>query len=123
MLVHEYLRLFVFRRRMVTYKYFMDEMQDWEISMLADSLSSAYREEWEMTRWMVYSIVQPHLRKGMRDKPMKDVLPLAFDDDYEEERQIEITNAQVEYLKKRSEALAQRFKKNRTSQQNGSKQS
>lgn len=123
MLVHEYLRLFVFRRRMVTYKYFMDEMQDWEISMLADSLSSAYREEWEMTRWMVYSIVQPHLRKGMRDKPMKDVLPLAFDDDYEEEKQIEITNAQVEYLKKRSEALAQRFKKNRTSQQNGSKQS
>ena len=123
MLVHEYLRLFVFRRRMVTYEYFMDEMQDWEISMLADSLSSAYREEWEMTRWMVYSIVQPHLKKGMRDKPMKDVLPLAFDDDYEEERQIEITNAQVEYLKKRSEALEQRFKKNRTSQQNGSKQS
>lgn len=123
MLVHEYLRLFVFRRRMVTYEYFMDEMQDWEISMLADSLSSAYREEWEMTRWMVYSIVQPHLKKGMRDKPMKDVLPLAFDDDYEEEKQIEITNAQVEYLKKRSEALAQRFKKNRTSQQNGSKQS
>lgn len=123
MLVHEYLRLFVFRRRMVTYEYFMDEMQDWEISMLADSLSSAYREEWEMTRWMVYSIVQPHLKKGMRDKPMKDVLPLAFDDDYEEDRQIEITNAQVEYLKKRSEALAQRFKKNRTSQQNGSKQS
>lgn len=108
---------------MVTYEYFMDEMQDWEISMLADSLSSAYREEWEMTRWMVYSIVQPHLKKGMRDKPMKDVLPLAFDDDYEEEKQIEITNAQVEYLKKRSEALAQRFKKNRTSQQNGSKQS
>lgn len=123
MLVHEYLRLFVFRRRMVTYKYFMDEMQDWEISMLADSLSSAYREEWEMTRWMVYSIVQPHLKKGMRDKPMKDVLPLAFDDDYEEDKQTEITNAQIEYLKKRSEALAQRFKKNRTSQQNGSKQS
>lgn len=123
MLVHEYLRLFVFRRRMVTYKYFMDEMQDWEISMLADSLSSAYREEWEMTRWMVYSIVQPHLKKGMRDKPMKDVLPLAFDDDYEEDRQTEITNAQIEYLKKRSEALAQIFKKNRTSQQNGSKQS
>lgn len=111
MIVHEYLKLFVFRKKMVTYEYFMDKIQDWEVSLLADSVTSGYREEWEMTRWLVYSIIQPNLKKGMRDKPMKEIIPLPFDEEYNtEEQDIEITNEQINILKRRSEALSKKIK-------------
>ena len=98
----------------------MDEMQEWEISLLADSIKEAYREEWEMTRWIVWSIIQPHLKPGARNKPMKDVLPLPFDDEVDE-HEIEITNSEIERLKQHSEMLAQRMKN--INLKNGSKQS
>lgn len=111
MIVHEYLKLFVFRKKMITYEYFMDEMQDWEVSLLADSVSAGYREEWEMTRWLVYSIIQPNLKKSLRDKPMKEIIPLPFDEDYyTEEPDIEITQEQINILKRRSEALSKKIK-------------
>lgn len=104
------MKLFVFRKKMVTYEYFMDKIQDWEVSLLADSVTSGYREEWEMTRWLVYSIIQPNLKKGMRDKPMKEIIPLPFDEEDTEEQDIEITNEQINILKRRSEALSKKIK-------------
>lgn len=109
MLVHEYLKLFVFRKRLVSYEYFMDELQEWEISLLADCLNSGYREEWEMTRWLVYSIIQPNIKKSMQDKSMHELLPLPFDEEYKEEEEQDITNEEIAILKHRSEMLGKQL--------------
>lgn len=109
MVVHEYLKLFVFRKKMIDYRYFMDEMQDWEIGLLADSVNAAMRDEWEMTRWIVYSTIQPYLKKSMKEKPMKDIIPLPFDEEESEERSI--TTEQINKLKEHSKIVAQRFQK------------
>jgi len=125
MIVHEYLKLFVFRKKMVTYEYFMDKIQDWEVSLLADSVTSGYREEWEMTRWLVYSIIQPNLKKSLRDKPMKEIIPLPFDEDYyTEEPDIEITQEQVGMLRERAEFIGDMLRSNKskkTEETHGSK--
>lgn len=108
MVVHEYLKLFVFRRRMVTYEYFMDDMQEWEISLLADNVNSALRDEWEMTRWIVYTTIQPHIKQSQRDKPIHELMPLPFDEENEEHNK-EMTNKQRDILRQRAEHLKQKM--------------
>lgn len=87
----------------------MDNMQDWEITLLADSLNSSLRDEWEMTRWIVYSVLQPYLKKSLREKPVKDLFPMPFDEEDEEEHNI--TNEQIRQLKERSKIIATKLNK------------
>lgn len=91
----------------------MDEMQDWEISLLADNLNYALKDEWEMTRWIVYSVLRPYLKKGQAEKSMSKLFPLPFDkDDYNQEQpNIEISDKEVEIMTVRTNKMAERFRK------------
>ena len=83
----------------------MDEMQDWEVSLLADNLNFAMKDEWEMTRWIVCSVLRPHLKKSHAEKPMTDLFPLPTDKVYDDMEK-EITNQQVEVMKHRIDAVS-----------------
>lgn len=87
----------------------MDNLQDWELSLLADCINSSMRDEWEMTRWIVYSTIQPYLKKSMRDKSMKDIIPLPFDE--EDETEHNITEEQISQLKEHSKLVLQKLNK------------
>jgi hypothetical protein len=103
MVVHEYLRIFVFQKQMITYEYFMDEMKDWEIDLLADCINSALSEQWEMTRWQMYCIIKPYLKKTQREKTPRDLFPLPNDKpDDNTQTDIEINDFQISELRKRA---------------------
>ena len=61
----------------------MDELQDYEIELLMSNIHYSYKNEWEMTRMIMYSEMLPYMKKGSDKKP-KDILSLPTDDDYEE---------------------------------------
>lgn len=113
MVVHEYLKLFVFQKRMVSYEYFMDDMQEWELLLLADNYNNALKEEWEMTRWQVYTTIKPYLKKQYANKTPQEVFPLPTDkiDDAEEEHNTEITNAEIDEMKKISALVQKQLKR------------
>ena len=87
----------------------MDEIQDWEISLLADNVNYGLKDEWNMTRWIVYSVLQPYLKKTDKQKSMTQLFPLPSDTEYEVEHDIEISNEQIETLKEHAKMFAQNF--------------
>lgn len=91
----------------------MDELQDWEISLLADNLMFGLKEEWNMTRWIVYSVLQPYLKKTEAGKSMTQLFPLTSDTDYEVEHDIEVSNKQVETLREHARILTDKIKNNK----------
>lgn len=81
----------------------MDELQDWEVSLLADNLNYGLKDEWEMTRWIVCSVLRPHLKKSMAEKPMTELFPLPTDKDNKmAEVNTEISNSDIKVMRKRA---------------------
>lgn len=90
----------------------MDELQDWEVSLLVDNLNYGLKDEWEMTRWIVCSVLRPYLKKGMAEKPVTELFPLPTDTDNKKmEVDTEITNNQVDIMRKRAAATAEKLNK------------
>lgn len=83
------------------------------MQLLADSLNFALKEEWNMTRWIVYSVLQPYLKKTEKQKSMEQLFPLPFDGDYEDLRDIEVSNEQIETMREHARLVQEKlFKKN-----------
>lgn len=85
----------------------MDELQDYEIELLMSNIHYSYKNEWEMTRMIMYSEMLPYMKKGSDKKP-KDILSLPTDDDYEE-HDYDISNDQIERLKNVSEHIGNKL--------------
>ena len=116
MRVHEYFRILVVNAKLVTYEYFMDYIQDWEIELLLEMSNESYRNDWETARYIAYynAIMSGNLKKQYSSKTMTELFPLPYDDRYkiEEDHNIEISNNEIDMLKQRSNAVANRlFKK------------
>jgi len=91
----------------------MDDMREWEISLLMPLVKDAHRTEWETARYISYNnaMTSGNLKKQYAEKPMDKLFPLPFDKEHEE-HDIEISNNQIATLKARSQAVAERlFKK------------
>lgn len=115
MIVHEYLKVLVLDCKIVTYEYFVDDIQEWEIQMLMNISHESHRTEWETARYITYynTVMSGNLKKQYTEKPMTDLFPLPYDDKFAvEEHEIEITNNQIEDLKNRSKRVKEKlFKK------------
>lgn len=81
----------------------MDEIKDYEIELLMSNMHYSYKNEWEMTRMIMYSEMLPYMKKGSDKKP-QDILSLPTDEDYEE-HEYNITDAQIEHLKNLSKRI------------------
>lgn len=80
----------------------MDKMQDWEIFEFFNNLQYSNSVDWEMTRWIMYSIVQSNSSKQLK---VTDILKLPWDNKSLNDN-IEISNNEITKLN----ALANKFK-------------
>ena len=107
-MVHEYLKLFVFQHKMISYEYFMDRLADYELTTLLDCIDYAYVEEWQQTRILLWSIIKTKAGKKWNKQP-KDLIPLVVDkgynknaDELDEEEQNKIRNIFKAFRQKQS---------------------
>ena len=109
MAVHEYLRILVIDCKIVTYEYFMDDMQEWEISMLMRMSHEAHRTAWETARYITYynAVMGGKLKKKYVEKPMTELFPLPYDPQVE--HNYSISNEEVDVLRERGNILAKKL--------------
>lgn len=116
--------MFVFQKQMISYEYFMDYLQDWEIPLLAENFNHALKDEWEMTRWSVYATLRPYLKKGDSDKSPQDLFPMPYDkDSYTEEHHYEMKNEHLEKVQESARKLEQHLKNKHKNHNNGKEHS
>lgn len=90
----------------------MDEMQDYEVSTLVESLEYADRNFWEMTRLLMYQNIQINSKKTIN---IKDIIKFKWDESIVDQEQTqEISSDDVERLKQLSKALSNQIQKNTT---------
>lgn len=88
----------------------MDEMQDYEVSYMVESIEYSDRNLWEMTRLIMYQNIQMNSKKTI---DIKNVIKFKWDIEQEEVSQ-EISNSEIERLKARADAISQQIQKNNT---------
>lgn len=88
----------------------MDEMQDYEVSYMVESIEYSDRNLWEMTRLIMYQNIQMNSKKTI---DIKNVIKFKWDIEQEEVTQ-EISNSEIERLKARADAISQQIQKNNT---------
>ena len=91
--------------KLVSYEYFMDEMQDYEIQTLSGMLDAVDYNEWRRMRMLYHGIVSPYLKR--QTTPDK-LIPLPGDDDMEEHN-IEMTNKERDIMRQRAQARAKKM--------------
>lgn len=82
----------------------MDSMQEWEIQELYKVLEYSSSEQWEMTRWLLYAIVQVNSKKKIK---IEDILKFPWDKGYSEQIKLtkEISSNEIERLRKKSQEI------------------
>jgi len=70
--------MLVFTNKLVTYEYFMDELQDYELELLSDNIGWSYKNEWEIARLEAYCSLCSF---GKPKRKMNEMFPLMTDDD------------------------------------------
>lgn len=88
----------------------MDEMQDYEVSYMVESIEYSDRNLWEMARLIMYQNIQMNSKKTI---DIKNVIKFKWDIEQEEVTQ-EISNSEIERLKARADAISQQIQKNNT---------
>ena len=123
MRVHEYLRILVINSKIITYEYFMDDITENEIIMLLPIASESYRDAWERTRYSTYynAVLSGNLKPLYAKKSMTSLFPLPYDNNIPgEEHRYDITNEEIEEMRKRSARVAEiLYKKKDDKEQNG----
>lgn len=98
----ELLRLLVYEFRMVSYDYFCDQMQPYEVANLIDCIPYTDRPQWEQTRLKIFSTASMFSKGSMT---VKDIMqfPWESDDGAETEPMTqEITGGDIERLKQQA---------------------
>ena len=103
MLVHEYCKYLVIENHIISYEYFCDKLQDWELLWLLQNMNYAYKNEWEQTRYILYFSIAPYTKT--RYNSIQEFFPLSTDKEQKEEHNTEITNDEIAQLKKKAQAM------------------
>ena len=109
MLVHEYLKMLVITNHVLSYEYFCDELQDWELIWLLKNQHYAYKNEWEQTRYLLYFFIAPYTKE--RYNSIQEFFPLSTDKEQKEEHNTEITDDEIEQLRNMAKQMEAQFKK------------
>ena len=101
--MHEYCKYLVIQFHVISYDYFCDFLQDYELSWLLHNMNYAYKEEWEQTRFNLYYTIAPYTKN--KSKSIQEFFPLSTDKEIKEEHKTEITNDEIAQLKKKAQAM------------------
>lgn len=88
----------------------MDEMQDYEIQTLSGMTDYVDYNQWRRMRILYHGIVSPYLKQK---KTPQELFPLAGDDNHDVEHDIEITDRQVNTMRRRADAVGNMLKNNK----------
>lgn len=100
------MKVLVVQYKLISLDYFMDEMQEYEIHDLYNMLQYTDLGKWEMTRWLLYAIIQVNSKKKIK---IEDVLKFPWDKDYIKLDK-NISDNDIERLKKKSQEILKNIK-------------
>lgn len=103
--------------KVVSYEYFMDDITEYELELLAKNLAYADKSSWEMSRMIMYASLLPYFKSGQHKTP-QEILPLATDNDTKQQT-TSLTNEEFNAMNERALAMEQFFAKNINSDNNG----
>jgi hypothetical protein len=83
----------------------MDEMQDWEIQDCLDNIPYLNTNEWEAARLTAYVTAQVNSRKKLSPQ---DIVKFAWEKEDKDVSTTEISNEDINRLKKKSETITQK---------------
>ena len=89
--MHEYCKYLVIQFHVVSYEYFCDQLQDYELTWMLQNMNYAYKEEWEQTRYNLYYTIAPYTKN--KSKSIQEFFPLSTDKEIKEEHNIEINKS------------------------------
>ena len=107
--MHEYCKYLVIQFHVISYDYFCDCLQDYELAWLLQNMNYAYKEEWEQTRFNLYYTIAPYTKN--KSKSIQEFFPLPTDKDIKEEHDYEISDKQIESLKEKAKRIEAIFNK------------
>lgn len=84
----------------------MDEMQEYEVHDMYNALKYADRAQWEMTRWLLYAIIQVNSKKKIK---IEDVLSFPWDNNYSPLEK-EISTDDIKRLRAKSKEILKNIK-------------
>jgi len=98
MTYHELLKIIVVENKIISYEYFMDSLQQYEIQSLVDMIPWANKQSLEQTRLLLWGSISPYLKKH---KTAEQLMPLMTDNaDIEEPiDEIKVDNIREKILK------------------------
>lgn len=100
--------LLVIEKKLVSIDYFMDEMRPYEVSIMLNYIDNADKTTWEQTRMQMYITAQVNSTKKI--KPT-DIMNFSWDKLNNQTQQTEISNEDVERLRKKAEQIKKIFNK------------
>lgn len=65
---------------MVSYEYFMDEMEMYEISICLNEFAYSSKSNWEQARLIAFYSLLPNLDKNSKNKTPQKLIPLVTDE-------------------------------------------
>lgn len=83
--------------KIIDYEYFMDNMTEYEIELCMKNMHFASKNDWEQTRMMMWASISPYLKKGQSKSPA-ELLPLATDEEEQEQHDTDVSNEEFERL-------------------------
>jgi hypothetical protein len=94
------MRFLVIQYKVIDYNYFMDELQDYELTYLLENCKFSYKDEWEQARYLMYYAVAPYSKK--KYDSIADFFPLATDPEKSEIHKTDISNDEIKKMREMS---------------------
>lgn len=91
----------------MTIQYFMDEMQDYEVNDIIENIPSLDRNQWEMTRLLLYQTIQMNSKKKYQ---LSDILKFKWDREIKIEDK-EISDDDIQRLKNKAKSIKELYGK------------
>lgn len=90
--------MLVFEFRMVSYDYFLNELQPYELTNIFEAIPYADRNQWEQTRLKIFSTASMFSKS---DLSVTDIMKFKWDDEAPE-AQTDITQTDIDRLKEQA---------------------
>lgn len=94
------MRFLVIQYKVIDYHYFMDELQDYELTYLLENCKFSYKDEWEQARYLMYYAVAPYSKK--KYDSIADFFPLTTDPEKTEIHKTDISNDEIKKMREMS---------------------
>lgn len=94
------MKLLVIQNKVIDYQYFMDELQDYELTDLLANYQFSYKDEWEQTRYLMYCTLAPYSKE--KYDSMTDFFRLPTDPEKTETHKTDISNDEIKKMREMS---------------------